>query len=132
TVTTTHRCYLVVRKEQPVPIFLPSEQRRKTSRRIEPGKAKPIDAAVATHQRARLRVAKERVVLDFCIFLRHLFFLFLLASEAGRAAPQPCEGGFLSILLLLLVLLLLLSLLLRLCSDGRLGRIRQFRDLITR
>ena len=48
-----------------------AEKRRKAGRRVEPRKAKPIDAAVATHQRASLRVTKKSVVLDPCGCLRH-------------------------------------------------------------
>ena len=59
------------RKKPPVPIFLLAEERRKTCRRIEPGKAKPIDTAVAADQSARLRVTDKTVVLDLCMFLRH-------------------------------------------------------------
>ena len=79
TVTATNGCYLFVRKEPPVAIFLLPEQRRETRAGIEPRETKPVYTAVATHQRACLGIAKERIVLDFCIFLRHLiFFLFLL------------------------------------------------------
>jgi len=55
-----------------VAIFFLSEQRRKACRRIEPRKAKPVHAAVATHQRTRLGVTKKSVVLDLCSFLRHI------------------------------------------------------------
>src|SRR5262249_7543722 len=60
------------RKETPMPIFTFAKQRRKACWRIEPRKAQPIDATVATHQRTRLRVAEKPVVLDLCSPLCHL------------------------------------------------------------
>ena len=54
-----------------MPIFLITEQRCKTGTGIESRKTKPVYAAVATHQRASLRVAKKSVVLDLCSCLRH-------------------------------------------------------------
>src|SRR5262249_24342951 len=71
TITAARRRNLFFRKKAPMAIRGVSEKRRKASRRIEPWKAKPIDAPVATHQRAGLRVAQERIVLDLCKFHRH-------------------------------------------------------------
>ena len=72
TITATHRGYLLIWKKPPVPIFLVAEQGSKTGAGIEPRKTKPIHATVATHQRACLRVTEKPVVLDLCMFLRHL------------------------------------------------------------
>jgi hypothetical protein len=95
-----------------VPVFFLPEQRRKTCRRIEPWKAKPIDTAVATHQRASLGIAEERVVLDLCIFPRHFLFLFLL--------------------LLILLMLMLLRVIVRCsCALALLFGVRQSRDLLS-
>ena len=72
TVASTRRYNLFLRKKPPVPIFCVAEQRRETRRRIKSRKAEPIDAAVAAHQCARLCIAQKCVVLDLCVFLRHL------------------------------------------------------------
>jgi hypothetical protein len=64
--------------EKPTAIFSGAEERRKASRRIESRKAKPINAAVATHERASLCVTEKRVVLDFRVRLCH----FLLSSSS--------------------------------------------------
>src|SRR4029077_3095084 len=92
TITTPHRCYLFVRKEPPVPIFFFPEQRRKTCRRIEPGKAKPIHTPVATHQRAGLRVTKKSVVLYLCSCLRHSDSF----SSSESSSTQSCSVRCLS------------------------------------
>src|SRR4030095_17097693 len=63
---------LLIGMEEPTAIFSRAEERGKACRRIEPRKAKPINAAVATHERARLRVTEKRVVLDLCPLLCHL------------------------------------------------------------
>ena len=91
----------LLRKKSPVPIFLLAKQRRKTCRGIESRKAKPVNAAVATHQRAGLRITEKTVVLDLCIFLRH-FNPSLALTLALAPAPvlnrdrvalwwQPCR-----------------------------------------
>ena len=72
--------------KKPTAIFSGAEERRKARWRIEPRKAKPINAAVATHQRAGLRVTEKRVVLDLSICLRHLNLPLTLVLD--RLAPS--------------------------------------------
>src|SRR5213078_3087046 len=76
---------LFLREKSPVAIFLVTEQRSKARRRIEPRETKPIDAAVATHQRARLRVTEKRIVLDVCLCLRHVILRFPLPLTLAQA-----------------------------------------------
>src|SRR5262245_35928207 len=106
-VTAARGFNFLFRKKAPVPIFLLAKQRRKACRRIEPRKAQPIDATVATHQRARLRVAEKPVVLDLCSPLCHLLLpprerlprrsFAKVGSETSRAGAFR-GGGLLNLL----------------------------------
>src|SRR5262249_15310176 len=78
TITATRCRDFLCRKKAPVPIFLFAKQRCKTCRRIKSWKAKPIDAAVAAHQHAGLRVTQETVSLNLCSCLSHF-----TASSSG-------------------------------------------------
>src|SRR5207249_12177686 len=65
---------LVLREKSPVTVFCLTKKRCKARRRIEPRETKPIDTAIATHERAGLRVAEKRIVHDFCSPWRHVSF----------------------------------------------------------
>src|SRR6185369_6180248 len=62
---------LLIGMEKPTAIFSGAEQRRKARRRIEPREAKPINAAIATHERAGLGITQKRVIFDLCSVRRH-------------------------------------------------------------
>src|SRR5204862_544528 len=70
-ILTTRLLDLFLGKKSPVPVFFLTKERSKARRRIEPRKAKPINAAVATHEHAGLRITQKRVVLNLCPACSH-------------------------------------------------------------
>ena len=89
TVTATGFYDFFFWEKPPVPVFCVAQKRGETRRRIEPRKTKPINASVPTHQSSGLRIAKKRIVLDLCPFVRHLAPRFVLAATLGRLSPSP-------------------------------------------
>ncbi len=78
TVTATGFYDFFFWEKSPMPVFRIAQKRGKARGRIEPRKTKPVNASVSTHQSRGLRIAKKRIVLDLCSFLRHFLFLLLL------------------------------------------------------
>ena len=79
---------LFLGEKPPVPIFFLTEERGKARRRIEPGKAKPINAAIATHERAGLRITQKRIIFDLCSVRRHGSFAEVDSDCASFAIPS--------------------------------------------
>ena len=50
--------------DRPVPVLGIAEESREDRTRVEPGDAQPVDFAVTAHQRCRLQVPDEPVILD--------------------------------------------------------------------
>src|SRR5207248_4364970 len=71
TVPATRFYDVFLREKPPVSVSRIAQKRGKARRRVKPRKTKPINTAVATHERAGLRIAQKRVILDLCICLRH-------------------------------------------------------------
>ena len=90
---------LLLRKKSPVAIFFLTEERSKARRRIEPREAKPINAAVAAHERAGLRITQERVIFDLRSARRHGSFAmdsdcasFAIPSSVKRNTAHSSIG----------------------------------------
>ena len=91
-------------REQPATVILVAEQCSERRRRVEPGQAQPVDAAIASHERPGVAIADQRIILNpkghplslapaHCVAMgRTVRFLRReLAWGDGRAYWNPCH-----------------------------------------
>ena len=72
--------------ERPPAVLLAPEKRGEAGARVEAWEAEPVDAAVSRHERRRLQVADEAVILDPC---GHDAHASSPEGHSGRAPAQP-------------------------------------------
>ena len=63
-VTALHPAVAAGRRDPPVPVPVLPQQPGEAGLGVEPGQAEPVDRSVPAHQRRRVQVADQRVVLD--------------------------------------------------------------------
>ena len=63
-VSAAGRAEVALGLDRPVPVFALPEQRSEDRARVEARHAQPVDAAAAAHERCRLEISDQTVVLD--------------------------------------------------------------------
>ena len=85
-VAAGHAAHRTGRGKEPSSVLSPAEKRGKARTGVESGEAAPVDGSGTTHERRRLKVAEQRVVLD----RRHPA---QRRARAPRRRPHPRRSG---------------------------------------